>query len=287
MTTNARPKRRKGVRGGTAVLLCSLLGGCRCGGDTPSSECRIDYELLHGEPSPRFDLVFVSEDGRTVTRTVHETGDAPTQAIFYYFDADGRLEVEALDRDLDGELDARLDAGPPLGGLVTPYSVDAVIDDGALDGVQLSMDLPSSTIGPWNPARVYFQVACDQGDFVPEPINDEQLRIGMDPDDDGEIEGGMALQFGQDGRLQTWTIDGDGDRQTDHVATIDYDEGGRVREVFWNQPKDFLGEVYILARYTYDAYGMLYAYELDSDADGAFDHRITYSAGCFDYGGLR
>ena len=97
----------------------------------------------------------------------------------------------------------------------------------------------------------------------------------------------MALQFGADGLLQTWTIDGDGDGRTDHIATIDYDDEGRVSEVFWTRPNQFLGDVYILARYTYDAYGTLYAYELDADGDGEIDHRITYSAGCFDYGGLR
>lgn len=272
---------------GAAVLATLALGGCRGDANNPTSECRIDYELVDGAPSARYDLIFLGESGNTVTRTVHEAGEVPTRAIYYVFDDDGDLVVEAMDTDMDGELDARLDAGDLLGGLVTPYSVDALIEDNALDGVQLSIPLPSSPIGPWNPARVYYQVACDQGDFVADAINEEQLNIGLDVDDDGSVDGGMALQFGADGLLQTWTVDADGDGVSDHVATIDYDDGGRVTEVFWNAPRDFLGEVYILARYTYDAYGMLYSYELDSDADGEFDHRITYSAGCFDYGDVR
>lgn len=269
-------------------LSCSLGQlSCKDGPQDPSSPCRIDYEIIDGEASARFDLVWVSPDQSVVTRTVHESGDAPTRAIYYYFDEAGELLVEAMDTDLDGTLDARLDAGELLGGLITPYSVDALIEDGNLDGVQLSMSLPSSMIGPWSPARVYYQVACDQGDFTTENIDLEQLNIGLDADDDGAVDGGMALQFGKDGLLQTWTIDGDGDGQTDHVATIDYDEEGRVAEVFWTQPEEFFGDVYILARYQYDAFGQLYAYEVDATGNGEFDHRITYSAGCFDYEGLR
>jgi major membrane immunogen (membrane-anchored lipoprotein) len=270
-----------------ALVAAALIGGCGDGRRTAPSECRITYEMLDGAPSERVDFVSVSDDNRVVTRSVHETGGDATSAIYYYFDADGNLTTEALDADLDGELDARLDAGPVLAGLLTPYSVDAVIEDGALDGIQFSMPISSSSIGPWNPARVFYQVACDQGDFTAQPIGEENLDVLLDADDDGEPDGKMALQFGADGRLQTWTVDGNDDGQVDHVATLDYDEAGRVREVIWNRPEKFLGEVYVLARYTYDVFGKLYAYELDQDADGEFDHRITYSSGCFDYSEVR
>ncbi len=265
------------------VVFSLLMAGCGKQAEDPTSDCRIDYELISGEPSARFDLVFVSPDERVVTRTVHETGDAPTRAIYYYFDAAGLLQVEAMDTDLDGDIDARLDAGAVLGGLVTPFTVDAVVDDDALDGVQLSVALPSSMIGPWNPARLYYQASCDQGDFTADPINAEQLNVRLDVNDDGEPDGNMAVQYGADGRLQTWTVDSDGDGRAEHISNVSYDDGGRVTEVFWTEPNQFLGDLYILGRYQYDRYGMLYAYELDGDADGTIDHRVTYSAGCFDY----
>lgn len=270
-------------------VLMGCLAAVACGRDArdPSSPCRIDYEMIEGEPSARFDYVFVAADGRTVTRTVHDTGGDPTRAIYYYFDEAGGLLTEAMDTDLDGELDARLDAGAVLGELVTPFTVDALIEDGNLDGVQFSVDLPSSPIGPWNPARLYYQAACDQGDFTPERVGDEQLNVHLDINADGEPDGRLAVQYGADGRLQTWTVDSDGDGAAEHVSNVAYDDGGRVTEVFWTEPNQFLGEVYILARYTYDAYGKLYAYDLDADADGTFDHRITYSSGCFEYEGVQ
>lgn len=266
-----------------AVMCLGTSVGCKDNTTNPTSDCRVAYELIEGEPSPRFDLIFVSPDERVVTRTVHDTGDAPTRAIYYYFDDDGRLSVEAMDTDLDGELDARLDAGDVLGEFVTPYTVDALIEDDKLDGVQFSVDLPSSNIGPWSPARLYYQAACDQGEFTAERINDERLNVHLDADNDGEPDGKLDVQYGADGRLLRWTVDNDGDTFADHISNISYDDDGRVTEVFWTEPNELLGDVYILGRYRYDAYGMLYAYELDAEGDGTIDHRITYSAGCFDY----
>ena len=35
--------------------------------------------------------------------------------------------------------------------------------EGAVDAIQLSIDLPTSRIGTWNPARMFYTVPCDQG----------------------------------------------------------------------------------------------------------------------------
>lgn len=268
------------------VAFASALPALACsGGDVEfvdGNACRIDYPLLNGEPGVRYDLLYPAEDGRSLARTVYaEGGSEPTSAIFYYFDDAGALVIEALDSDLDGVIDARLDAGERLVDLITPYTVDAKIEDGNIDGVQFSVEAPSSRIGPWNPARIYFQTPCDQGDFVAEPEGPLAVDILLDQDDDGESDGGMAMQFSEDGRITLWTVDSSGDGTPDHVADVRYNQRGQVDEVRWTQTGQFFGTTYIVATYTYDAYGDLYAYELDAEADGVVDHRITYSSGCY------
>lgn len=268
---------------GVLLIGTAVVGaGCK---DEPTFEaptCRIEYPLLNGEPSARYDLLYPSADGRTLTRVVYDNGgDTETRWQYYAFDEDGRLAVEALDSDLDGELNARLDGQERLLGLVTPFTVDARIEDGAIDGVQFSLDLPSSRIGLWEPARIYFQTSCDLGDFVPEAEGPKQLRVALDQDGDDTFDGSLNFQWTEDDQLQTFTADLDGDGASDHVATITYNPRGQVQEVRWRETGQYFGEQYILGSYTYDAFGNLYSYAVDLDADGAPEHQITYSLECY------
>lgn len=269
-----------------AVLFAVGFGlstsGCK---DDPSFEaptCRIEYPRINGEPSPRYDLLYPSADGRTLTRVVYDNGgDTETRWQYYAFGEDGRLAVEAMDSDLDGELNARLDGQERLLGLVTPFTVDARIEDGAIDGVQFSLDLPSSRIGLWEPARIYFQTSCDLGDFVPIAEGPKQLRVALDQDGDATYDGSLNFQWTEDDQLQTFTADLDGDGASDHVATLTYNPRGQVQEVRWRETGEYFGEQYILGSYTYDAFGNLYSYAVDLDADGEPEHQITYSLECY------
>lgn len=244
--------------------------------------CRIDYELLNGEPAQRYDLLYPSLDGETLTRVVYDNGgDSETRWQYYAFNEDGRLAVEAMDSDLDDELDARLDAQGELIGFVTPFSVDARIDDDFIDGIQFSLDLPSSRIGPWEPARIYFQTTCDLGDFNPVPEGPKQLRVELDQDADGSFDGTLSFQWTEDNRLQVMTADLNDDGAIDHSAALTYNERGQIQDVRWRRSGEYFGEQYVRGSYTYDAFGNLYSYEVDVDADGAPEHRITYSLDCY------
>ncbi|MFT4705150.1 MAG: hypothetical protein ACI81R_002858 [Bradymonadia bacterium] len=266
-----------------ASLLLILSSGCKKdevvveGGD-----CRIDYPLLDGLEGVRYDLVSVASGGREITRMVYDNGgDTPTRAIFYLIGEDGRVLTEAMDNDLDGAIDARLDAGTMLGNLVQPLSVDAVLSDGNIDGVQLSLDLSSSRIGLWQPARIFFQTPCDLGDFDVVEEGPKQLDIGLDKDNDGERDGSMTMQWSPDDAFQFWNLDLDGDGDPDQMATLLYDDNRQVTETRWRFAGDFFGDIYVNGFYRYDRYGNLYSFELDDGGDGIIDHRVTYSLACY------
>lgn len=281
--TLLRPGLSAPSRASVLVLgLAVVLGACRDGGSSEPAVCRIDYELLNGEPGQRYDLLYPSLDGRTLTRVVYDNGgNTETRWQYYAFDDSGRLAVEAMDSDLDGELDARLDGQERLIDLVTPLTVDARIEDGNLDGVQFSLDLPSSRIGSWEPARIYFQTSCDLGDFNPIPEGPKQLRVELDQDGDDTFDGTLAFQWTEDDRLQVMTADLNDDGVTDHAAILTYNERGQISEVRWRKDGEYFGQEYVRGSYTYDAFGNLYSYEVDIDADGEAEHRITYSLDCY------
>ncbi len=267
------------------AAIAAALGGCDNGGAFPDV-CRIDYRLVLGEPSSRFDLLFVEDDG-TVVRAIHdEGGNRPNRAIYYGFD-NGRLIVEALDDRANGDIEARLDAAAPLGDDIVPYWVDTDLQDGAVDAIQLSIDLPTSRIGTWNPARMFYTVPCDQGSASTRDIADGRSEILLDAGDDGTPDTIMRVQRTDDGVIQGWLIDSDADGTTDDIATVRYNDDGLAEEIVWTRPGLVLGEIYAAATFVYDTDGNLYAYQLDDDGDDVVDTEITYSSACWAQEGSR
>jgi hypothetical protein len=254
--------------------------GCSKSGD---NVCRIDYERVAGEPSSRVDEVYALEGGRILVREIRPQGrGSDKQAIYYYFDADGRLEIEALDTDANGDIEARMDVRPSIGRSITPYAVDLEVQDGQVDSLQISMRLPTSLVGSWNPGRVYYQIPCDQGraEVGTPDTNTEVIDFYLDDTD--EVRTQMRIQYADDGRPLGWTIDTNMDGEANDYATFTYNDRNQIREVYWTRPGKFMGDTYTLARYTYDTDGRLYAWEADMDGDGTWENRITYSSACFD-----
>lgn len=272
-------------RGTAVAALCgvALAPAAGCGHrDEPSSACRIRYERTEGEPSRRVDELFLSDDGLTLTRTVYRDGEGvPDEAIYYLFDTEGRLLLEALDDGADGDIDARLDQGELLNDRISNRIIDRLIDDNTIDGIQTSIDLPTSPIGPWNPARLFFQVPCDQGRATLSDLDEDTVRIALDSDADPEADTVMTVQHNEQGYPQSWLIDRDLDGIPEDSATVLYNPAGQVVSVEWLRQGTFLGNIYTTARYTYDRDGYLYSYSADSDGDGEDDERVVYSAGCF------
>jgi len=264
------------------VALAALcLGACRR--DVPD-QCRIDYELVAGEPSDRYDILHVAQGGDVVVRQVFEDGAAaPVRAIYYYFEGPGNPVIEALDEGARGDIEARLDAQPMLGGLILPYAVDTNVQEEGIDTFQFSMELPSSMIGPYNPARIFFQLPCDLSTVEMEELGDRRLRLSFVTDLLGEEEvvAKMVVATGAQNQPLEWTVDTNGDGEPNDVATIRYNELGLVREVIWARTGLSFGNMYVRSRFIYDSDGNLYRYETDATGSGTFDHAITYSSGCY------
>jgi len=278
---------RRGAVALTALFSAGLSAGCSSSGDSAyDATCRIEYVSVGGEASSRYDLVTIETDGSTVTRLIFDEGGAvPNRAIYYYHDAEGRLVVEALDDAANGDIEARMDADASLTDDITPLIVDTNLRDGAVDALQLSIPLPTSTIGPWNPARLFYTIPCDQGRAESREINAQRVEVDVfddDPEDeDGVPEASFAIDRTPEGVVQGWSVDVGSDGTLDDIATVTYDTDGLVTRVEWARPNEVLGDVYASARYIYDTDGRLFAYVSDADGDGVADNEIRYSAGCF------
>lgn len=265
----------------TVLSLAALaaLVGCR---KNEPNQCRIDYELVGGNPSERFDILYATDGGRRIVREIYAEGrGSDLQAIYYYFNDAGLLEIEALDTDANGDIEARMDVRPAIGRALVPYAVDLEVQDGQVDALQISMRLPSALVGAWNPGRIYYQIPCDQGRAeVSSPSSDvEVIDFYLDNTDD--VRTRMTVTYTDDGRPTGWTIDTNMDGEANDYASFTYNDRGQVREVFWTRPGTFMGDTYVLARYTYATDGTLYSWEADMNGDGVWENRITYSSPCF------
>lgn len=264
------------------AALVSLLAACHSGGGAGDDVCAIRYELVAGQPSQRVDRIWVADDGRSVARSVDTGGDGvPDEAIYLWFDGSGDPLVEALDIGADGAIEARSDAQPRIADVITPFVVDLDTLSDGVDLLQLSIDLPSSTIGPWNPTRITYQLPCDQGAAAVVSTGEGRDRIGLDADGDGDPETVLNIERGEDGALRGWTVDTDGDGEPNDTATLVYNDRSQIREVYWTRPGFFLGDTYVQSRFIYDTSGHLYRWDSDSDGDGLLDTRIVYGAACF------
>jgi hypothetical protein len=261
----------------------SALAACHKDGGSGDNVCSIRYELVGGEESARVDYIFVSEDGRSLSRAVHSEGqDEPDEAIYIWFDGSGDTLVEALDLGADGALEGRSDAQPRVAGFVTPFVIDLDTLSDGVDLLQLSIDLPSSRIGPWNPTRIYYQAPCDQGEATVIPQGEGRDRIELNADSDAAPETVLNVERSAEGALQAWTVDTNNDGEPEDTATLVYNERGQIREVYWTRPGFFLGDTYVQSRFVYDTDGNLFRWDSDSDGDGLIDTRIVYSAACFE-----
>jgi hypothetical protein len=264
-----------------ALLVATTLVACdsNSGGD---DVCTIRYELVAGEPSERYDEVFVGPDGRWVSRAIHSTGQPqPDEAIYLWFDGSGQTLVEAWDRGADGALEARSDARPPIAGYITPFAVDLDSLSEGVDLLQFSVDLPSSRIGPWSPTRIFWQAPCDQGEATVVSQGEGRDRVELNADADPQAEAVLNIERTATGALQAWTVDRNNDGEPDDTATLVYNERGQIREVYWTRPGFFLGDTYVQSRFIYDTDGRLFRWDSDGDGDGIIDTRLTYSAVCF------
>lgn len=297
-------------RGHTWLLLpvCVSAGvtslvGCK---DRQPDVCRIDYELVGGAPSERFDVLEVDRRRNLVTRASYPDGGALTEAIYYHFDEGGHLRIESLDRRANGDIEARLDGQDPVLDVLVPYAVDINLQDGAIDSAQYSLLVPTSMIGPWNPARIFYQLPCDQSVVSATGTGTEERTVILEatlPEgsgqgaSEGSAEEGsagagsgfppgtrtvMTLQFDAENRPLRWDIDLDGDGRANDTAVLVYNELGFISELYWLRPGQFFGQIYARGRWIYDTEGKLYSFELDADGDRTFESRAIYSAACFE-----
>lgn len=266
--------------GGFVALMAAALVAC---GDDPKV-CRADYLLVAGQPSTRFDVF--TRDGDAVVRALHPDGARrSSSAIYYYFDADGRLSLEALDDRFNGDIEARMDGQPRLFEVLTPYIVDMDLQDDSTDALQLSLEVPTSLVlGAYNPGRLLYQLPCDQEATSTEDAPGGGRRVlftPVGPFTEGAPGATMDVIFDPQGRPARWAVDDNSDGVVDDVASIYYNEFGLVTEVSWLRSGRFLGKSYATSRWTYDTQGRLYEFESDADGDGQVDNRVRYSAPCF------
>lgn len=269
-----------------SVRLCIFVASAAlvaCNSNSGDGDvCTIQYELVAGEPSERFDEIFVSPDGSWVSRAIHSNGqNEPDEAIYLWFDGSGQTMVEAWDRGADGALEARSDARPRIAGFITPFAVDLDSLSEGVDLLQFSVDLPSSRIGPWNPTRIFWQAPCDQGEASVVSQGEGRDRVELNADNDPEAEAVLNVERSAAGALQAWTVDRNNDGEPDDTATLVYNDRGQIREVYWTRPGFFLGDTYSQSRFIYDTDGRLFRWDSDGDGDGLVDTRLTYSASCF------
>ena len=253
MTTSSS----RGHQVGPAALLVLIAlgtGTSACRKDEPDV-CRIDYELIAGEPSERFDVFEVDRGRNVVTRLSYPDGRSGSEAIYYFFDDAGNMRLESLDRRANGDIEARLDAQEVIGGVLVPYTVDMNVQDGAIDLAQYSLIVPTTRIGPWNPARIFYQLPCDQNpasESVDPATGERTIVFEADlsrlptpptpptPDADGSAEtpgdGSTDEGSGQEGSGQGDPSEPSGPGEpgtsfppgTRTVMTISYDEAGRA-----------------------------------------------------------
>jgi len=278
-----RPASRRYLRAPLWIGVAAVVALVGCRKDRPD-QCRIDYDLINGEPSERYDILHIVQDGDVVVRQIFDDASGvPSRAIYYYFDGAGSPVVEALDEGANGDIEARLDAQPTIGGFITPYAVDTDVQSEGVDTYQFSVELPSSLIGPYNPARVFFQLPCDLSTAEVEPLGDRRVRVTFSAEFRGEEEevAKMVIATGAQNQPLEWSVDTNGDGEPNDIATIRYNELGLVREVLWARTGLSFGNMYVRSRFIYDTDGNLYTYETDATGSGRFDHRIVYSSGCY------
>lgn len=261
-----------------AGLLALAAGVFGCGKDGASDLCTIEYELLGRAASDRQDVVIVGDEEGAIKRLVREEGDDVTAAIYYRFVGDEVSPVaEELDDRDNGRVNARLTRTQRLVDLIDIYQVDADTDDDQLDTVQISVQLPTSSFGPWAPARVFYAMNCGPDvDITAERVGDI-VTLLVDIGRDGEVDTEMRF-YVVNGGLTGWVIDHGIDGIIDARAVIGYTSDGLVETVTW---RDWEFRPTHIGRWAYEG-GVLRTYEEDARGDGEVDNRIAYSAQCFE-----
>jgi hypothetical protein len=261
--------------------------------------CRLDYELINGAESERYDVFEVDQRRNLVTRVSYLNGSTRDQAIYYYFDDAGNVRLEALDATPFSDIEARLDAQPVLGDVLVPFAVDMNLQDGSIDTAQYSLIVPTSTIGPWNPARIFYQLPCDQdpvSDSIDEATGERTFVFTVDPTtlpaggsstpDEGSADEGSADEGSSEGSAQGGSTDPSGPGEpgiafppgTRTVMTVSYDDEGRP--VLWAIDIDGDGVPNDTATLTYNELGLIS--ELYWTRPGRFFGQV-YSRGRWTY----
>jgi hypothetical protein len=255
------------------------LSACRDRGETV---CALVYDRVGGEPSPRRDVLTFDRSRGVLVREIFPEGIQRPRlgAIYYYFNEEGQVILEALDNDANGDIEARLDAQPPVFGVLTPYIVDLDLQDGTTNALQLSLDVPTAPIAGWNPARLFFQLPCDQVPETLTTLEDGREEVTFLRADNQQPLTRMVLQRTDFGAVESWAIDLNLDGRFDEQMTARYAPDQRIIEAWWVRSNELVGRRYNHARWTYDTDGELYGWELDGNGDGVFEHAMRYTAAC-------
>lgn len=269
-----------------AMIACGVMSMSCSSKDSEVDKgiCRIDYELVGGESSARFDLLKRTSAGH-LTRGVYGNGRDLTEAIHYRFDEGGQLVSEILDLGATGSSDARLDLTNALPRRVSAFQVDADTTDGDLDVVQLSIELPTPPIGPWQPARVFYQLPCSKNREIIGTMDLGWYVISISSFDEEGVRrqsDASYVTYDDMGRPTRWDIDLGGNWEINQFATVSYNALGWVEEVIWHHGED--ERILSSSRFEYDDSGRLRTNAMDVNGDGEFDHRIRYGAQCASLG---
>ncbi len=263
-----------------ACVACVAVFAASCGDDAVpiNGQCEIDFERLGGEASSRLDILLAA-DINTYKRIVQEDGAGQSAAIYYrYADDDANsYRAEELDADNDDALDASMVRSERLFDLIDLYQVDAIADDDMVDSLQVSVGVPSSAFGKWNPARAYYTLACGPSHSVYASEDAGLITLEIDLNDDGTIDIWMRMFF-IDGQLQRWVVDNKLDDIIDFRATPTYDDLGRITSLEW---QDWEFSSVSRSEWSYDDNGLVTFIE-DSNGNAIPDHIVHFSAGCWD-----